>query len=159
MSFLSLLRRFVVALIPTWAVTYVLACVFHSQRVIHALTEVDVKVGLSERLSMSAYDVWGLLPAYGSAIALAITLSMAVVALLRRWINPSSYPGALLAAIGGAMAMLVMLLSMQPIMGVTLIAGARETTGVILQCIAGAIGGVVFHYCFKPAAHCTPHRQ
>ena len=159
MSFLSLLRRFAVALIPAWAVTYVLACVFHSQRVIHALTEVDVKVAISERLSMSAYDVWGLLPAYGSAIALAITLSMAVVALLRRWIQPSFYFGALVAAIGGAVAMWVMLLSMQPIMGVTLIAGAREITGVILQCIAGAIGGVVFHYCFEPAAHSTSHHQ
>jgi len=148
MSFLSLLRRFVVALIPAWVVTYVLACVFHSQRVIHALTEVDVKVPFSERLSMSAYDVWGLLPTYGPAIALALVLSMVVVTLLGRWINPSPY----IAALGGGVAMLVMLLSMQPIMGVTLIAGARETTGIILQCLAGAIGGVVFHYCFKPAA-------
>ncbi len=82
MSFLSLLRRFVVALMPAWVVTYVLACVFHSQRVIHALTEVDVKVPFGERLSMSAYDVWGLLPTYGPAIALALVLSMVVVVLL-----------------------------------------------------------------------------
>ncbi|QPG05209.1 hypothetical protein IT774_13930 [Salinimonas marina] len=156
MSFLSLLCRMVVALLPAWVVTYVLACVFHSQRVIHALTEVDVKVAVSERLSMSAYDLWGLLPSYGAAIALALVLSMMVVALLLRWMQPSSLIAALVAALGGAMAMLVMLLSMQPIMGVTLIAGAREITGIMLQCFAGAVGGVVFQYCFKPGMSATP---
>jgi hypothetical protein len=38
----------------------------------------------------------------------------------------------------------VMLSAMQPILNVTLIAGARSTAGLIAQCCAGVFAGIVF---------------
>ncbi len=144
MSLFHQTKTFVIALLPAWLLTYVLACLFHTQRVVHGLVEVGVTVPFTDRLHISAYDIWGLLPAYGSAIAGALIISLLVVAVLFRWTGRSY----LLAMLGAGVAMLVMLTAMQPIMGVTLIAGARETIGVVLQCAAGCAGGALFTYLY-----------
>jgi uncharacterized membrane protein YeaQ/YmgE (transglycosylase-associated protein family) len=46
--------------------------------------------------------------------------------------------------------MAVILIAMQPVLGVTLIAGARSSFGIILQIIAGMIGGFCFMRLRKP---------
>lgn len=136
---------FIKAYLGAWVLTYLLACTFHTQRVLYALSEVGVSIPFAERLSTTLFDYWGLLPVYGPAIALALLIAMLVVQLLSRFIGGRT----VLGLIGGATAMAVMLVSMQPIMGVTLIAGARETTGVALQCLAGASGGLLFAWLYR----------
>lgn len=124
----------------SWLVTYLLASFFHTQRVLHALTDVDVAIGLQSRLTMTVDDIIGLLPKYGSGIALAMLISLLVAVIITRRFRHT----AVISALAGATGMLVMLLAMQPIMNVTLIAGAREPVGVALQCLAGAVGGLLF---------------
>jgi hypothetical protein len=50
----------------------------------------------------------------------------------------------LLYPLAGFVAIFVMLLAMQPVLGITLIAGARSTLGIVSQCLAGLIGGWLF---------------
>lgn len=140
--------EFIKAYAGAWVLTYLLACTFHTQRVLYGLNEVGVSIAFADRLSTTLFDYWGLLPVYGPAIALALLIAMLVVQLLSHFIGAR----VILGLIGGATAMAVMLISMQPIMGVTLIAGARETIGVALQCLAGASGGLLFAWLYERSA-------
>ena len=124
----------------SWIVTYLLASIFHTQRVLHELAELDVAISVTDRAATTLDDIIGLLPKYGSAIALALLIAFLIAIILTRR-RTRVAPWTIAA---GASAMLVMLLAMQPIMNVTLIAGAREAVGIALQCLAGAIGGLFF---------------
>ncbi|NMH60414.1 hypothetical protein [Alteromonas ponticola] len=121
-------------------IAFVLASLMHTQIVLIGLVNIEVNIGVGSWVSTSIQDIWGLLPTYAPVIALALLIAMLVVVVFVRFITLPR----LLAFIGGATAMLTVLLSMQPIMHVTLIAGAREPIGVALQCLSGAIGGLVF---------------
>ncbi|GAA0859173.1 hypothetical protein [Aliiglaciecola litoralis] len=128
---------------------YVLACLFHSQFVLHELTKLGVEIDLMTRLNMSFEDIIGLLSTYGSAIAVALLIAFVSVKLLskvlsKRW--QSMYP------IAGALAILVTLLTMHPILEITLIAGARTPLGVAMQGLAGLFGGWVFLHQRRNAA-------
>lgn len=135
---LGFLKRF----IPCWLATYILASIFHSQMVLIGLLQIDVSIALNDWIAMTAYDLWGLLPAYGAAIFVAMLIAMLVAHWLSR--HQSRVLASALTMMAGALAMLVMLLAMQPVMHITLIAGARTAPGMALQCLAGLVGGLVF---------------
>ncbi|GGW80685.1 hypothetical protein [Alteromonas halophila] len=128
--------------IPCWVVTYCLASILHTQMVLTGLVQVDVAIPVADWVSMTAYDLWGLLPAYGSATLGAMLIAMLIVSWLVQ--HQSRMLTLVLCMCAGALAMLVMLLAMQPIMQVTLIAGARSSVGMALQCLAGLLGGLVY---------------
>ncbi|WP_232367602.1 hypothetical protein [Alteromonas pelagimontana] len=136
---------FLKALVVGWLVTYFFASVFHTQSVLSGLVAIGVEIPLADRLATTAYDIWGLLPTYGSAILGAIFISMLIAVILNLWLKAPIALG----AVAGATALLVTLLAMQPIMHVTLIAGARGPIGIALQCIAGAIGGAAFMWRYQ----------
>ena len=134
--------RFLKHFIPCWAVTYCLASILHSQMVLINLVQVEVNIPIADWLSMTAYDLWGLLPAYGSAVFGAMLIAI----LFSTWLtqHQSRAFSLIIFMMAGALAMLVMLLAMHPIMQVTLIAGARSSVGIALQSFAGLLGGLVF---------------
>ena len=121
-------------------VTYTLASVAHTQQVLSGLLELGVLIPLADRIGMIAGD-WIGLYLYMVVIAIGLLIAFSVMELLRRVLP---VPRALLYAIGGALAMLVILVSMRELGPMTPIAGARGGLGLFLQCVAGAIGGVVF---------------
>ena len=122
---------------------FVLASLFHSQFVMHRLTELGINIDLSTRISSSLKDMMGLLPTYGVIILLALLAGFTLTGLVRQyysllpnWLYPLS----------GATAIAVALLAMQPILDITLIAGARGVMGFAAQCLAGLFAGWVFMY-------------
>ncbi len=136
--------RFLLTLIPAFVVTYGFASIFHTQSVLARLSELDVVIPLAKRLATIAYDLAGLLPAYGSAIFAMLFVAMGIASLIGRFLTHRGALFALICAFAGATGMLTMLLAMHPIMDVTLIAGARDTGGKLLQCSAGFLGGLTF---------------
>ncbi|MFQ3235550.1 MAG: hypothetical protein ACI9C4_001109 [Paraglaciecola sp.] len=135
--FLHLGRHFLLAVL----VSFILASLAHSQFVLFELAKVGVEIDMASRISMSLDDLLGLRQSYGPVIALSLLLAFAVMGTIRKYrphTSPWVYP------LAGALAMLVMLLSMEPIMNVTLIAGARTAFGILAQCAAGFAGGWVF---------------
>lgn len=146
------LQQFGLAFLGAWLCTYVLACVFHTQRVLHELTEIEIAISVSDRIATTLQDIWGLLPAYGSAIALGLFISLIFTTILARRFSHII----LLAGLAGGATMLLILLAMQPIMEVTLIAGAREPVGVVMQVGAGIIGGIVFGWVYSARNASTP---
>lgn len=129
--------KFIVAVI----VSFILASIAHSQFVLAGLTEVGVEIATSDRISMTLNDIKGLALGYGSVIFIALGAGFLIINAISKWVFPLPnlrYPVAGFLAIGGA------LLAMQPLLNVTLIAGAREPLGFFLQCTAGLVGGLVF---------------
>jgi len=120
--------------------TYVCASVFHTQTVLSGLTSLDIPVTLSDRLRMTFGDLSGLM-AYSFVIAIGLLIAFVVMGLVNRMIPISPwvrYP------IGGALAMLTILLAMKAVFSITPIASARDVTGLFFQCVAGLLGGAVF---------------
>ncbi|MFT4728962.1 MAG: hypothetical protein ACI9UN_003475 [Granulosicoccus sp.] len=121
-------------------VAYTLASVAHTQQVLSGLLQLGVHIPIADRIAMIAGD-WIGLYLYMVVIAIGLLIAFSVMGLLRRVLP---VPRALLYGFGGALAMLVILVSMRELGSLTLIAGARGALGLFLQCVAGAIGGVVF---------------
>lgn len=124
------------------AVTTALAAAFHTQMVIKALEQSGASISMDQRLGMTAGDLVGLAPQFGAVIAIGLLAGFIIAALLKRVLTPLApiaYPLAGAAAVGVALTVMSMAFD-----GITPIAGARSTLGFALQCLAGAVGGLVF---------------
>ncbi|WP_102795848.1 hypothetical protein [Bowmanella denitrificans] len=136
-AWLVLMFRFFLA----WLVCFTLASLMHSQFVLAGLAQQNITISFSDRYQMTLSDWWGLLPTYGAVIAIGLALAFLVVGLLRR--HYMRLP-AWLYALAGFVALLSIHLAMQPIMDITLIAGARGELGLLTQALAGLAGGWIF---------------
>ena len=121
-------------------VAYTLASLAHTQQVLAGLLHLGVHIALSDRLGMFAGD-WVGLYLYLAVIAIGFIIAFSVMALLKRLVSVDT---TLLFALGGALAMLCILVAMRELASLTPIAGARGPLGFALQCMAGATGGAVF---------------
>lgn len=137
MPSIFLLTRFLLA----WLVCFTLASLAHSQFVLSGLSEQGIHITLLQRWQMSLSDWWGLLPTYGVVLAVGLLLAFSVATwLVRRF----SSKRVMLFSLAGFMALLCIHLAMQPLMDITLIAGARGSLGLLTQAVTGLIGGWVF---------------
>lgn len=125
-------------------IVYTLASAAHTQQVLSGLLQLNVQIEMRDRLMMFAGD-WAGLYLYLMVIALVFLIAFLVIAIIKHFVL-TSVPAPILFAIGGALAMLCMLLTMRELASLTPIAGARGTTGLTLQCLAGAAGGAVFGF-------------
>ena len=144
----------VFAFFIAWLTSFTLASVFHSSFVLYELHNIDVEISVPEGATMMIGDLLGLLPTYGAVIALALLLAF----LITHWVLPiikekqrfrsftSHSPAFFLFMFGlaGALTFWIMLSAMQPILNVTLIAGARTALGTVAQCLAGLVGGLLY---------------
>lgn len=146
-NFSRLLIRYIFAVL----LCFTLASIAHSQMVLAGLEQQGIIIPPADRLQMTLSDWWGLLPSYGAIIAAGMLIALSVGG----WIcSKTGAIGGLLYALAGAVAMLSILMAMQPVMNITLIAGARSTTGLTLQTLAGFFGGWSFYWLRKkPKLH------
>lgn len=114
------------------------------------LNRVGADLTLTNALYHFVADWLGMLTTYGVIIALALFLAFACVPLAKRFIFKRRSKTLLIIFAGGSVMALV-LFAMQPILGVTLIAGAREPIGFIMQINAGIMGGWLFAYLSRKA--------
>ena len=146
------LRHTFFVFIPAWAAGFVLASILHTTAVLTELTKIDVSIGFSDWIFMIRQDLLGLLPTYGVIIAVTLALAFFITQYLINLIyskrtESAPFPTRLaLFSLAGAVSFGIMLMAMQPILNVTLIAGARSLAGLLAQCLAGVIAGCVFAY-------------
>lgn len=139
-SFVKLFVHFIIAVFAT----FVLASLSHSQFVLHELSRLGVEIDLPTRISSTIDDLLGLAPGYGGIIAAGLLIGFLVMGLVRKF-RPQT--GFWVYPLAGFLALMVTHIAMFPIFNVTLIAGAREPMGMLVQCLAGAFGGWAFMYC------------
>ena len=126
--------------------TFVLASLTHSQFVLDGLIQLGIAIPFGDRLAMSWQDLQGLFPSLGGAISFSLLLAFLCVYGLSRWQQAIAPRLMLLYPLAGALAIWLMLTAMQPIMHITLIAGARSAAGVLSLSLCGAAGGWLFWY-------------
>lgn len=139
------LKRFAYLLMAS-IVGFVFASMLHTQAVLGGLSEIGIIISFSDRLSTTIQDMLGLAPSYGLIILIALTIAFSVTGLINKRLQTRAW---YLYPLAGAAAFLVMLLAMQPILNVTLIAGARGTLGLAMQVSAGLIAGICFSALLK----------
>lgn len=138
--------RRVLKIMAAWGLavlaTVLVGVVFQTQNVIARLNDIGANVSLTDRLSMTSYDIIHLGSLYGAFIAIAFLIAFlagGIVFHLAKFGRPFVY------VVAGAVAMLIMLFAMKQVFFDThLIPGARDALGISLQMLAGAIGGLVF---------------
>lgn len=133
-------RSSVIAFSTSVISCFIIASAFNTQFVIAGLTSVGVDVPLIERFTMTLKDWAGLAPTYGILILIGLLIAFSVMSfVVKHWGHPKVF-----FAVGGALCFFVMIAAMEPILGVTLLTGARSGLGWASQCVAGAIAGWVF---------------
>lgn len=125
--------------------TYLLASMFHTQMVLVGLTALGIDVPPGVRAQTTLYDIYGLAHSYGAAILVAMGVAMLICIAIWRFTRRHD----ILAPLAGGTAIFTVLQVMQPIMYITLIAGARGVVGMTLQVLAGMAGGFVFAWLYQ----------
>lgn len=122
--------------------TYTLASVSHSWQILRALADLGVSMAPSKAIGMVLGDWLGLY-LYAVVIAIGMLIGLAFMRLVSRWFG---LPEVMVYAIGGGLALLCIQISMQWLLSIAPIAGARGVVGISLQCLAGVAGGALFGY-------------
>lgn len=129
-------------------ITAVLACLAHTQFVLHELIVLDIDISIDDRAYMSAQDLIGLLPTYGSIVLIGFLIAFLTVWLIRQYTPVKSLH---LYTLAGGVAMLTILTLMDNLLNLSFLAGARSSLGMMFQVITGLIGGAIFVYLRKQA--------
>ena len=158
---LAFLRHIFFCFIPAWLVAFIFASVLHSHFVLFELVALNIHIPASKWLYMVLDDLFGLLPTYGAIISVTLTISFFMASRLNSFLEKraltltkngaagmfgaaSMFGAAGIFGAAGAVGFLIMLAAMQPILDVTLIAGARSNLGIAAQCIAGFVSGIIY---------------
>jgi len=152
LRFLVACLVFILKRIPAWLAaviaTVILGVTFQTQNVISRLGNLGTDIGIGERLAMTGYDITHLGSLYGIFIAIALAIAFLASGLLFGF---TKFGRNIIYPVAGGFAILVMLLLIkQAFFDVHIIAGARDSFGITLQILSGAMGGWVF-------AHLTRH--
>lgn len=137
MQKLKLIFDFLVSVL----VTFFFASVFHTQSVLAGLSELEVDIPFSARLNMTLQDLIGLSTSYCIILSIGLLLAFLTTRFVIKFVNVDAR---FIYAIAGALCVLIILVAMQPILNITLLAGARTGLGVGLQMFAGSIGGYTY---------------
>ena len=154
-SMLAFLRHIFFCFIPAWLVAFIFASVLHSHFVLFELVALNIHIPGSKWLYMVLDDLFGLFPTYGAIIAVTLTISFFIASRLNSFLEKRAltltkngaagmFGAAGIFGAAGAVGFLIMLAAMQPILDVTLIAGARSNLGIAAQCIAGFVSGIIY---------------
>ncbi len=131
------LAGFVLAVLATAA----LSSVIQTLRVHAGLTAMDVEIPFGLRLSAIGQDLLGFAPTYAAIVAGGFLIAFLVTGVIRRY---ATRLGPWLHALAGGAAILTALLTMEALLGMSVIAGARGALGIGLFALAGVLGGALF---------------
>lgn len=128
-------------------VTTILAVTISAQRVMGSLADLGAQISLSDRLTTTLYDLTHFATLYGVFVLVALLIAFLAGTYVYK---KAGFGRWIVYSVAGGMAMLVMLMLMQQaFFGVPIVAGARDWFGLVLQMVAGAIGGLIFHLASK----------
>ena len=128
---------FVLAVLATAA----LSSLIQTLRVHAGLGAMGVEIPLGLRLSAIGHDLIGFAPTYAAIVAGGFLIAFLVAGLIRRY---AKRLGPWLHALAGGAAILTALLTMEALLGMSVIAGARGAVGIALFTLAGVLGGALF---------------
>ena len=126
--------------------TYLMASVMATQSVISSLSGMGVDVSFAERIAMTLHDISGMAGMFLPMIAFGLLIAFMSAGLICHYRNHWRTP---LYIIAGAVALVCVHLALNLAFGITPVAIARTTSGLLLQALAGAAGGFTYVYLSK----------
>ena len=135
--------RLLIGYLLAVALTTVAGSALQTHQVVRDLQHAgaDIAPALATQMTLSDLTTFG--PQFGAIVAIALAVGFIVAAILKRVLKPLAPVAYVIAggtAIAAAMLVLPILLKLD---GIVPLAGARGT-GLALQALAGAFGGLVF---------------
>ena len=137
-----MIRKLVAYLLAVFT-AYLLASITATQSVIARLAEMGVDVNFAERLRMTLHDIAGMAGMFLPMIAAGLLAAFLLTALLCRWLGKRPVALYILA---GALALITIHLTLNLAFGITPVAIARTTGGLLIQGVAGAVGAYFYAY-------------
>ncbi len=135
--------RVLKAFFPAVIAAYVLGSLLATQVVLGNLADMGVDISLTTRLQASLHDLLGM-PAYLLLILVAFVIAMPIAAgLVRIHVVPGTR--VFWFSLAGFVALVVLHLVMRQVLGLYPVAAAREWSGLLLQGLAGAVGGFLYN--------------
>ncbi|MGI9322673.1 MAG: hypothetical protein ACR2PJ_03725 [Pseudomonadales bacterium] len=122
--------------------TYTLGAIFVSQGNIAAVTQLGYEVSIGQRLYAMGHDVSNMhdlyLPLVAAALAVALPVAFGI-----SYFRPALRRVGYVAA--GCAGMIALHLIMKAVVDISGVAPTRVMAGLLLQGLAGAVGGLVFY--------------
>ena len=120
---------------------YFLGAIASTQFILSNVASMGLPVSFANRLSASAHDLIGMATSYLPLIATGFLIAFAITMGILKFLPNLRTTGYVL---GGAVAVLALLLIMQSLFGMHPLPATRTTAGLIAQVLAGAAGGYIF---------------
>jgi len=122
-------------------VAYLLAAISATQSVVSSLTGLGLPVSFPERVSMTFSDIGGMAGMFLPMVAFGLLIAFMATALICRYRKRWRFP---LYILSGAVALVCIHLALHLAFGITPVAIARTTGGLMIQAVAGAAGGLTY---------------
>ena len=136
------------AFFPAVLLAYVLGTALATQMILGNVQELGLAVSLTDRAAATLHDIMGMASSYLLLILVAFIFALPVAAALARWMPAQR---ALLFAMAGFAGIVALHLIMKALLGVTGVAATRTLAGLLGQGVAGAVGGLCFHWLSRPS--------
>lgn len=124
-------------------VTYLLGAIFVSQGNIAAVTSMGFEITFAQRIDALIHDVTHMYDLYLPVVIVAMLVALSVAGGIIRFNSNLRLIGYVSAGFVGMIAMHVIF---KATLGASGIAPTREIVGLVLQGLAGGLGGLAFHY-------------
>lgn len=133
--------RTILAYLSGVVLTYLLAAAASTQHVMAQLGSMGVAVPFGERIRATLHDIVGMASSFLPLVAVGCLIAYPIAGLLaRKW--PTARTGLFIAA--GAVAVLTIHMALDLSFGIKPVAASRTAGGLIVQGLAGALGGWLF---------------
>ena len=139
--------RIILSYVSAVLAAYLIGCIAISQGNIAAIVGMGFEVTLGQRLETAWHDVLNMTALYLPIIAVAYLVALPVAALVIK-----RYPDLrrLGFVLGGFVALVTIHLVLKQVFGITGVAPTRTVMGLILQGIAGSLGGYCYYRLTTP---------
>ena len=133
--------RGIIAFFPAVIGAYVLGSVLATQVILAKVSSLGLPVTLRDRLHATGHDVLGMATSYLPLMLIAFLVAIPVAVYLGRLLPKKQ---ALLFTLAGIVAVIALHLTMKAVLGLNGVAAVREWHGLMLQGVAGGLGGYLF---------------
>ena len=122
-------------------VAYVVAVLFYTQINLSNLTDLGIDISLSDRLGAASHDLLSMTGMYLPIMLVALLVAFSLAAIVIRVLPNLRILGFVVAGIVGVLALVLFFSSF---LGTNPIAVTRSSLGLLSQCGAGGMGGLVY---------------
>ena len=141
MGILTRLGYRLISFLLAGLVAYVIAVLFYTQINLSNLTDLGIDVSLSDRLGAASHDLLSMTGMYLPILLVTLLVAFSLAAIVIRFLPNLRILGFVVAGIVGVLALVLFFSSF---LGTNPIAVTRSSLGLLSQCGAGGMGGLVY---------------